>query len=72
MAMPNSITLEEALALIAARVAKGGGKKKKKPAKAAKAAKPAPQKKQTKIRNGQETCQEKSNQAKKTPEPGGE
>ena len=63
----DSITLDDASALIAARVAKGGGKKKKKPAKAAKASQSGSQAKETnQIRNGQETCQEKNNQAENT------
>jgi DNA topoisomerase-1 len=62
----DSITLADASALIAARAAKGGGKKKKKPAKAAKAAKPAP--KQTKSETDKKPAKKKATK-RKTPEP---
>ncbi len=64
----DSITLADASALIASRVAKGGGKKKKKPAKAAKATKPAPQKKQTKSETDKKPAKKKATK-RKTPEP---
>jgi len=65
---PQTITLADALGLIAARVAKGGGKKKKK-----KAAKPAAKaaakpKKQTKSETDKKTAKKKTTK-RKTPEP---
>ena len=64
---PQTITLSEALALIAARVAKGGGKKKKKAARpAAKAA--AKPKKQPKSEMDKKTAKKKATK-RKTPEP---
>ncbi len=64
----DSITLADASALIAARVAKGGGKKKRKPAKSAKAAKPAPQKKPSKSETDKKPAKKKATK-RKTPEP---
>jgi DNA topoisomerase-1 len=61
---PQTITLEQASALIAERVAKGGGKKKK-PAKAAKASKP---KTQPKSETDKKPAKKKTTK-RKTPEP---
>ena len=61
---PETITLEQASALIAERVAKGGGKKKK-PAKKAKASTP---KKQTKSETDKKPAKKKATK-RKTPEP---
>jgi DNA topoisomerase-1 len=65
---PESITLEQALALIADRAAKGGGKKKKK-AKAAPKGKPKKETKKGAKAEKAETAPKKKAPAKKKPEP---
>ena len=64
----DSVTLADAAALIAARVAKGGGKKKKKPAKAPAKKAAAKPKKQTKSESDKNPAKKKATK-RKTPEP---